>query len=292
MILRVVLGIGLIGAALGTGVATYRVLQPPAALPADSVAEPVAAPPPRMAMLVAARHLPAGTLVKDEDFAARQMGHDAVPGNAIADTPESRAEFHGGLVGRYLEAGTLLSRADLLRPRDRGFLAAVLRPGMRAIAVGVDAVTGAAGLIWPGDQVDLILTQELDATAGPSRRVVGETVLTDIRVIAVDQVFTQGGSANPRTETNGQSPRPVARTVTLEVSPQQAERVAVGERLGRLSLTVRAIDQQGQSGLLAGDVSGSVFGGDVSPALSRSGQTNGTRMRVIQGGELQEVTFR
>ena len=123
----------------------------------------------------------------------REVAPDAVPEGALLESDEARAELRGALLRRYLDAGAPVARGDVLRPRDRGFLAAVLRPGSRAIAVGVDAVTGAAGLIWPGDQVDLILTQEIDAAAAPvARRVVGETVLTDVRVIAVDQQFTQG----------------------------------------------------------------------------------------------------
>ena len=206
---------------------------------------------------------------------------------------ETRVELRGALLRRYLDAGVAVVRGDVLRPRDRGFLAAVLRPGTRAIAiaVGVDAVTGAAGLIWPGDQVDLILTQEMDAASTPvSGCVVGETVLTNVRVIAVDQHFTQGASAG-LVATGGNNQRSVARTVTLEVQPDQAERVAVAERLGRLSLTVRSMEQSAEQP--SSDAAPtSIFGADVSPALSRSGPALGSRIRVIQGSDSQEVTFR
>jgi pilus assembly protein CpaB len=157
--------------------------------------------------------------------------------------------------------------------------------------VGVDAVTGAAGLIWPGDQVDLILTQEMDAASAPlSRRVVGETVLTNVRVIAVDQHFTQGASAGLMT-TGGNNQRTVARTVTLEVQPDQAERVAVAERLGRLSLAIRSMEQAAEQAP-SDAAPTSIFGADVSPALSRSGPALGSRIRVIQGSDSQEVVFR
>ncbi|MFC7539567.1 RcpC/CpaB family pilus assembly protein [Siccirubricoccus deserti] len=114
---------------------------------------------------------------------------------------------------------------------------------------------------------------------------IGETVLTGARVIAVDQQLTRG--ANP---TDANTDR-VARTVTLEVTADQAERVAVATRLGRIALTVRAIDRLETELDLA--INGTaVFGADVSPALARSALSQGARMRVIQGDEKQEVTFR
>jgi pilus assembly protein CpaB len=242
-------------------------------------------------MLVAARPLSAGTLVKDEDFVVKEVAPEDVPEGALSQSDETRVEMRGALLRRYLDAGSAVARGDVLRPRDRGFLAAVLRPGTRAIAVGVDAVTGAAGLIWPGDQVDLILTQEMDAASTPvSRRIVGETVLINVRVIAVDQHFTQGASAGLMA-TGGNNQRSVARTVTLEVQPEQAERVAVAERLGRLSLTVRSMEQSADQAP-SDAAPTSIFGADVSPALSRSGPAIGSRIRVIQGAASQEVTFR
>jgi pilus assembly protein CpaB len=127
-----------------------------------------------------------------------------------------------------------------MRAGDRGFLAAVLGPGMRATTVGVDAVTGTAGLIWPGDHVDLILTETIDDPAAPlGRRIAGETVLHNVRVIAIDQELMQGANAANATYPNAASQ---SRTVTLEVSPANAERIAVATRLGHLSLSVISAD--------------------------------------------------
>jgi pilus assembly protein CpaB len=294
MIIRMTVAGVLVLSAGGLGVA-FLASRPPAPTAVVEAPRPepvvLTAPAARMQMLVAARALPAGTLVKDEDFVVRDVLPDALPEGAMLQSDETRVELRGALLRRYLDAGAAVVRGDVLRPRDRGFLAAVLRPGTRAIAVGVDAVTGAAGLIWPGDQVDLILTQEMDAASAPvSRRIVGETVLTNTRVIAVDQHFTQGASAGLMA-TGGNSQRAVARTVTLEVQPEQAERVAVAERLGRLSLTVRSMEQAAAD-TPSDAAPTSVFGADVSPALSRSGPALGSRIRVIQGGDSQEVTFR
>ncbi|HWX50013.1 MAG TPA: Flp pilus assembly protein CpaB [Roseomonas sp.] len=281
--MRLLLVLVLLLAAAGLGLVAWQAVQPPAPRP---VAQAEAAPPSpvRIRILVAARPLPAGSLLKEEDWAVREVPPGSTSEAVLRDAPEERAELRGAMLRQYLDAGAPLSRDDVLRPRDRGFLAAVLRPGMRAISVGVDAVTGTSGLIWPGDQVDLILTQELDPAQAPlGRRVVAETVLTDIRVIAVDQKLTQGASGDT-------AARDIARTVTLEVSARQAERVAVAGRLGRLSVTVRAMEETAAADTTARPAA--VFSADVSSALSRSEQAAGMRMRVIQGGETQDLTFR
>lgn len=292
MIIRMTIAGVLVLSAGGLGVAFLASRPAPAPVEASMPNPvPVVVAPVKLAMLVAARPLSAGTLVKDEDFVVREVPPGDVPEGALLQSEESRVELRGALLRRYLDAGGVVVSGDVLRPRDRGFLAAVLRPGSRAIAVGADAVTGAAGLIWPGDRIDLILTQEMDAASAPvSKRIVGETVLNNVRVIAVDQHFTQGASAGLLTS-GGNNQRTIARTVTLEVLPDQAERVAVSERLGRLSLTVRSMEASAESG--ASDAAPtSIFGADVSPALSRSGPAVGSRIRVIQGSDSQEVTFR
>jgi pilus assembly protein CpaB len=284
MLLRLLVFFSLVLSAVGLGAIGFQLLAPTAPPQAQAQAPAPPPPPARARILVANRPLASGTLLKDEDFKIRELPPAEVPDGALEPRDDIRAELRGALLRRYLDAGTPVHRADVLRPRDRGFLAAVLRPATRAISVGVDVVTGTAGLIWPGDQVDLILTQELPAGDVPlARRVVGETLLADVRVIAVDQQFTQGATAADAT------PSRIARTVTLEVTPEQAERVAVGSRLGRIALTVRAIEHQDAEPTQA---SSPLFGGDVSPALARSAISQGIRMRVIQGDGHQEVTFR
>jgi pilus assembly protein CpaB len=238
-------------------------------------------------MLVAARPLSIGTLLKDEDFRESEVAADAVPEGAFTGGTASLAELRGALLRRFIDPNQPVIATDVLRPRDRGFLAAVLRPGTRAISVGVDVVTGASGLIWPGDEVDLILTQNLQQQGqGPEsagRRVVGETILSAVRVIAVDQQISHSG-------TDATAARVVARTVTLEVNPEQAERLAVAMQLGRISLVVRSIEGVPEA---SGPRPSLVFGSDVSSALTGpQAPSPSTRMRIIQGGSQQEVTFR
>jgi pilus assembly protein CpaB len=102
------------------------------------------------------------------------------------------------MIRRSVSEGQPILPSDVVRPGDHGFLAAVPGPNMRAITVAVDAVSGTAGLIWPGDRIDLILTQMLDDPAlAAGRRVAAETVLSDVRVIAVDQQIVQGQAPWP-----------------------------------------------------------------------------------------------
>src|SRR6516164_8087148 len=116
---------------------------------------------------VAARPLPAGTLAREEDFTVRSVAPDSVPAGAIIDTPEVRIGLRGSLVRTFLDTGSLVTSQNVLRPRDRGFLASVLAPGTRAMSIKVDTESGVSSLIWPGDYVDIVLTHSATPTVVP-----------------------------------------------------------------------------------------------------------------------------
>ncbi|WP_174503289.1 Flp pilus assembly protein CpaB [Acidiphilium sp. C61] len=229
---------------------------------------------PTIALLATGKALPPGTLLQPSDFTVQDRPPAQVPADAVRDTPENRASYTGAMIRRRLSAGALLTTDIAIRPGDHGFLAAVLQPGMRAVSVGVDAITGAAGLIWPGDHVDLLLTQNLvGANLPPTRKVASETVLSDVRVIAIDQRLVQGASGN---HTAAQS---TARTVTLEVTPEQAEQVEVAAHLGPLSLSVRP----SEAAKARQSKPPPVFSGQVSPALAALDMPGQTGITVFQG---------
>jgi pilus assembly protein CpaB len=187
---------------------------------------------------VAARPLPRGTLAREEDFAVRSVPSDSVPTGAILDTPDARIGFRGSLVRKFLDTGSPVTSQDVLRPRDRGFLASVLAPDSRAISIKVDAESGVSGLVWPGDYVDVVLTQVVDK-ADPAQGTLSETVLHNVRIVAIDQEIVQGGPANNATAGK------VAKTVSLQLAPEQVKKITVAGELGKLSLAVRAaVDQQ------------------------------------------------
>jgi pilus assembly protein CpaB len=221
----------------------------------------------RTSLLIAARPLRAGAQLRPEDLAS-SVFEGTAPAGTLMDTQAVRLEIAGGLIRRSIGVGEQLQVNDVLRPGEHGFLAAVLGPGMRAISIGVDAVSGAAGLIWPGDRVDVILTQTLDEGGAPiGRRIAGETVMASVLVLAVDQQLVQGASIETGSGLGGIVPG--GRTVTLEVSPRDAEKLSVASRIGRLSLSVRsALKQPGP----LSDVTGAngepvTWGDDVSGAL-------------------------
>jgi pilus assembly protein CpaB len=280
MVLRMMffalMAIGLVG----SGTVAWISTRPPP--PPPHVAAPL--PPAKIAVLGAARPLRAGSLLKPEDLAAKEILVSDQTADMSADTADARRALSGAMVRRSLSKGEPIRSSDVMRPGDHGFLAAVLQPGMRAVTVAVDATTGAAGLIWPGDRVDLILTQTIQATAMPlGHRVAAETVLSDVRVIAIDQQLVQGADAN-------QTDNP-ARTVTLEVTQEQAVSVSVATRLGRLSLSVRSADTPSGTNVAASrDTTWAV---DVSPALGAEPPAHQQdTLRVYSGsGEAKEFKF-
>jgi len=251
----------------GFGYVAWVSLHPPAP-PA-----PVVAPVLKVNVLAVANTLTAGSLMKPDDLETKEVPQSEVPPGARIDTPVARAEWFGAMVRQTMLAHQIVLATNVMRPGDHGFLAAVLGAGKRAISVGVDVVSGTAGLIWPGDHVDLILTMDnADPTEPVGKRISGETVLSDVRVIAIDQQLVQGaGGAAP----NGAS---ASRTVTLEVSPDDAERVAVASRLGKLALSVRPVDAKAEPDKHNTTVT---YSKDVSKAL---GQHNvDTEIHVYSG---------
>ncbi|WP_271601608.1 Flp pilus assembly protein CpaB [Bradyrhizobium sp. CCBAU 45384] len=232
-------------ATVALGLVGYNMNLPKEQAPVAKITESVPAPPP-VGYFVAVHPLPRGTLVRDEDFAVRSVPtSDGVPAGAIMDTPDARIGLRGSLVRNFLDTGNPVTSKDILRPRERGFLASVLAPDSRAVSINVDAASGVSGLIWPGDYVDVVLTQQPSTTNGEKQDpdhqhgALSETVAHNVRIVAIDQEIVQGGSASNATAGK------VARTVSLQLAPEQVKKVVIAGQLGKLSLAVRsAVDRQ------------------------------------------------
>jgi pilus assembly protein CpaB len=235
-----------------------------------TVTEATAAP--RAMMMVTTVTLPVGALVKPQDLQLVPLPENVVQETVFARPPvqgggdQSAAdhklfdEVTGAVARRRLEPGEPIARGSVVRPGESGFLAAVLQPGSRAITIGVTAVSGAAGLIYPGDRVDVILTQILNnADVSLTHRSVAETIAQDVRVLAIDQQL------QAKAQQSGPEGK-LAQTVTLEVDPQQVEKIVVAGKLGDLSLTIRSLEKSASAG--AAD-SGPMWAEDVSPALRK-----------------------
>ncbi len=189
-------------------------------------------------VLVATRSLPVGTIIDAEAFRYQPW-----PQGLVQDAYFIRGEDGAGadpqsLIGTVVRseitAGQPVTQGSLVRPGERGFLAAALGPGMRAVTVGVSATSGVAGFVFPGDRVDLVLTQEVEGGGdGPPLRA-SETIVRNIRVLAVDQRL------NARDEAGNQVAQTVS-TVTFEATPKIAEKIAVAQTIGQLSLSLRSL---------------------------------------------------
>jgi pilus assembly protein CpaB len=160
-------------------------------------------------------------------------------------------------------AGEPILRTAIVKPGDREFLQVVLSPGARAIAIPVATGGASTGLLYPGDRVDVVLTQTFKNDPSLARRSVSETVVQSLRVLVVDSVDVKPTGAG-----NG-----FGRTVTLEVTPEQAEKINVATELGKLSLTLRSISATEGFAATSAPMPARatsvkpVWAGDVSPAL-------------------------
>ncbi|MCK9915523.1 Flp pilus assembly protein CpaB [Microbacteriaceae bacterium K1510] len=228
-----------------------------------------AAAPPRQAVLVTAHPVAAGTLLRREDLRWRETAAGDIHAGNLLRGQVAEAEFAGAIVRRDFGDSEPLIASDLVRPNERQFLAAALKPGMRAVSIAVDAPQSAAGLILPGDQVDVILTQTFgDTSTDPSVRSVAETVLRDVRVIATDQSLSTAGQPQPAAHNLVPSEQRTPRTVTFEVTEKQAERLVVASQLGRLQLSVRSLEIAPARQTIAKREVDPTWAADVSPALN------------------------
>ncbi|MBP2427641.1 Flp pilus assembly protein CpaB [Bradyrhizobium elkanii] len=280
--LRVSIIMVLLLATTALGLIAYGMNQPKAPAAVVAATAPAPAGPATVGYFVAAHPLSKGTLAREEDFTVRQATSESVPAGAILETPDSKAGLPGSLVRRFVDTGSPVTLQDILRPRDRGFLASVLAPDSRAISIKVDEETGVSGLVRPGDYVDVVLTQVFEK-ANPARRAVSETVLGNVRVIAVDQEIAQGGRAAAAVV--GKQ----AQTVSLELTPDQVKKVTVAKQLGTLSLVVRAAVEQ-----WAKADTNVMSSCDVSPELARQNAIAGqsTTIAIYSTTGLKQYSVR
>jgi pilus assembly protein CpaB len=194
---------------------------------AEALAKPAA---PQKFVLVARGAILRGQILKPQDLSWQVWPEGGIDKNYILNgstrTPES---FAGWVARDPFAAGEPISDAKIVSPGSRGFLAAVLRPGMRAISVPVTATSGISGFVFPGDEVDIMITHR-PAVHGETQHEVAETVLQDVRVIGIDQKLDS--------KTNEAL---VAHTATFEVTPKQSEMIAVAAEIGKLSLSLRSL---------------------------------------------------
>lgn len=225
---RLMLLMGALVIALGTALAARSLFAGASAPQAVAAQAPVG---PKV--LVAQRALPIGTIITADAVSFQPWPKDLVQDAYFVEGTADMSKLLGTVVRNEVTAGQPITQGELVHPGDRGFLAAALGPGMRAVTIPVSARTGVAGFVFPGDHIDLILTQSVKGDGDQSIKA-AETILRNLRVLATDQTPEQ-------VMVDGKTQVRLASTVTLEVTPKISEKIAVAETLGTISLTLRSI---------------------------------------------------
>lgn len=249
--LLLVVLLGIIPAAIALSVSMYLYFgQDDEVVP---LPEPVVAPPPEpvvppVEVLAVARDMPAGTLLTAADLTYVPLEARNVLSSHVRREPAGTEQDQSSVIGAVtrvpLLAGMPLTDARLIRPGQDGFLAAVLLPDHRAITITINQETSHAGMIAPGDRVDVIFTMRL-SSGGPSQLdSFSRTVLEDIRVVAVgrriESVSYTGQEGDPAPQGGN--------TVTLEVRPPEADQLVLASTQGSLALALRPLGQADDTG--------------------------------------------
>lgn len=203
---------------------------------AEAAPAAIAAPQPTgPEVAVAVRPLPVGTIIGPESFRYQRWPAELVTKSYFIKGESDLASLSGSVVRNPVTAGSPVTQGALVKPGDRGFLAAALGPGMRAVTISVSAQSGVAGFVFPGDRVDLMLTQEVPGGGDGLPLKAVETFIRNVRVLAADQRTDKTVDEEGRTIVAGTS------NVTLEATPKIAEKIAVAQTIGQLSLALRSI---------------------------------------------------
>ncbi len=192
-------------------------------------------------IMVASHAIEVGTKVTAADLKWQGWPKTVLDPNFITKEaqPQAIEDAAQGSVARMpLVEGEPVTAQKVIKADGAGFMAAVLTPGKRAVAVKLSAERGAGGFILPNDRVDVIMTRKLGVDAQGTPKYRSSTVLRDVRVLAVDQTAQEEG---------GDSKSIVGKTATLELSQQQAELASLAEASGDLSLSLRSLKAENEA---------------------------------------------
>ena len=227
---KLMLLLGALVIAIGTAMAAKSLFTGASAPKAEAAQQVPKGPK----VLVAQRALPVGTIITADSISFQAWPKEMVQDAYFLDGEADMNKLLGTVVRYPVTAGQPVTQGALVAPGDRGFLAAALGAGMRAITIPVSAKTGVGGFVFPGDHVDLMLTQSVRANDGGDTLRATETILRNVRVLATDQ-------STETTVEDGKTVVRAVRTVTLEVTPKIAEKIAVSQTVGTLSLSLRSL---------------------------------------------------
>jgi pilus assembly protein CpaB len=204
--------------------------------PMASAQAPIASVETGPEVLVATKALPIGTILDATSFKFQPWPKELVE-NAyyIKKDGFDPKTLQGTVVRSVITAGQPLTQGSLVKPGDRGFLAAALTPGMRAVTFPIRNENSVAGFVFPGDHVDLMLSQSVPGGGDGPPLKVAETIMKNLRVLATDQRTTTDVDDQGKTVVRNIS------MVTIEATPAIAEKISVARTLGDLSLVLRPL---------------------------------------------------
>jgi pilus assembly protein CpaB len=227
---KLMLLLGALVIAIGTALAARSLFAGASAPQADAAVQVPTGPK----VLVAQRALPVGTIITADAIKFQQWPKEMVQDAYFLDGQADMNKLLGTVVRYPITAGQPVTQGALVAPGDRGFLAAALGAGMRAVTIPVSEKTGVGGFVFPGDHVDLVLTQTVNSTDSGEALKASETIIKNLRVLATD-TSTETETVDGKTVVHG------FRNVTVEVTPTLAEKIAVAQTIGTLSLSLRSL---------------------------------------------------
>jgi len=196
-------------------------------------------------VLVARNAIHTGQIVKPDDMRWQSWPQGSLAPTYIVEGKRPLSDFVGAVARGSIAAGEPVTEGKLVLAGTRGFMAAVLQPGTRAVSVPITATSAVSGFIYAGDRVDVLLTHVLQASSqgggqsAPSgQRSATETILRNARVIAMDQKLDFSPGDKPD----------VGKTATLELTPKQTELVTLAVKMGDLSLVLRSLQDINDDG--------------------------------------------
>lgn len=229
---------------------------------------------PMVQVLVASKDLALGERLGDSAINWRDWPQSNVGDAMITkdSNPDALDKFKMARARLPIFSAEPIIDRKLVMPNEGGFMSAILPQGMRAISVAISERSAVSGFILPNDRVDVILTRKLDGPNGSGKIVRSETVLTNVRVLAINQTFRQEAGEDKVTVTEG-------KTALLELDPEQSEVITKVEAAGELALALRSIAEGGDQGVK-----------DVKPVLAEAFKNNkktanGDRVIVRYGVE-------
>ena len=267
----------------GLGVAALVVftqakkLGAPAPVAPAKVAAPIIQKVEYVKVLVAAQNLPLGSRLNEAAFEWKQWPAEAVSPAFISNDlrPNADAELLNAIVRSPLVQGEPINEGKLVKAGESGVMAALLRPGMRAVTTRISVDSAAGGFIQPGDRVDIILTQTVQRNRagnnqGNQRIYVSDTVFENVHVLAIDQTFSTSAESGATK---------IGSTATFEMSQTDAELLQQAVAKGDLTLTLRGIRN-------------SRAAAPTTATFDKEEEDTQSTLTVYRGGQPQQVAIR